>query len=258
MLISPTSLPFFRRPGFTLMELIVVVAVIVVLAAIGFTVAQNAREEAELVQATQKMKNIGEAFVAYTADSGGILPLEDAVGLDDWETARKPENAEVWYNVLPLSLGFPAVADLADKPEEFYDESYPLSLRGVRYPKGAKKFRRPYFAFAINSRLQRRDENGNKEPGTLAAIVDHGRTVAFLERGLPSDRKVSRAQRGFTGGAKANPRAFAARHNKKGVLIFIDGHAEVRGVYELIERNGRIIYPQQRVIWTPDPEEDPN
>ena len=126
------------------------------------------------------------------------------------------------------------------------------------YPKGAKKFRRPYFAFAINSRLQRRDENGNKEPGTLAAIVDHGRTVAFLERGLPSDRKVSRAQRGFTGGAKANPRAFAARHNKKGVLIFIDGHAEVRGVYELIERNGRIIYPQQRVIWTPDPEEDPN
>ena len=110
----------------------------------------------------------------------------------------------------------------------------------------------------MNSRLQRRDDDGNKEQGTLASIQQPVNTVAFLERGMPGDKKVSKAQRGFDAGPKANPRAFAGRHNQKGILLFVDGHVEVRPVSDLITRAGRIIFPQEGVIWTRDPELDPN
>ncbi|MFP6894962.1 MAG: prepilin-type N-terminal cleavage/methylation domain-containing protein [Roseibacillus sp.] len=248
------------RGGFTLMELLVVVAIVIVLATIAFTVSKNMKESADLARATQKIKNLGEAFVGYTADSGGLLPYEDAVGPDDWNTASKPEASEAWYNALTQRMGVRTVGELAsdNNPEGFYQESYPLYVPGAPYPKDEKKFRKPYFAIAMNSRLQRRDDDGNKEQGTLASIQQPVNTVVFLERGMPGDKKVSNAQRGFDAGPKANPRAFAGRHNQKGILLFVDGHVEVRPVSDLITRAGRIIFPQEGVIWTRDPEEDPN
>ncbi len=188
-----------------------------------------------------------------------MLPREDAPGSDrDWSTVRKPEASEAWYNALPALMGAATVGELSDHPEGFYHDSYPLAVPGAPYPKGSKKFKRPYFAIAMNSRLQRRNKDGEKEPGMLAAIQDQVRTVAFLERGMPRDQMVSKAQRGFTGEPKANARAFAGRHNEKGLLLFLDGHTEVRSVSDLIEKTGRIIYPQVDIIWTPNPEEDPN
>lgn len=74
--------PFTR--GFTVMELLVVVAIVIALASIAFSVTRNMQETTELTRAAQKIKNLGEAFVGYTSDSGGVLPREDATGPDDW------------------------------------------------------------------------------------------------------------------------------------------------------------------------------
>lgn len=247
-----------RSKGFTLIELLVVVAIIIALSAIGFSLAGSMKQKAHMVQATQKLRDLGTAFVAYTSDSNGLLPYEDAPGSDDWTTAADPENSEVWYNALPRQMGSKGVGDLVRTPEEFYDGSYPLFIPGAPYPKSDKKLSKPYFAVAMNSRLQRKDEEGVKEQGTLASIMEPARTVAFLERGMPGDKKVNKAQKSFTAGPKANPRAFAARHNQKGVLVFVDGHCEARPVSDLIERGGMIKYPQLGVVWTMDPDEDPN
>ncbi|MED5418813.1 MAG: hypothetical protein VYA27_08920, partial [Verrucomicrobiota bacterium] len=104
---------------------------------------------------------------------------------------------------------------------------------------------------------------GYKDPGTLASIQQPVNTVIFLERGLPKDEEHSKAQRKFNGAPKANPRAFATRHNQKGVLLFVDGHTEVRRVSELIKASGEIIVPEDQspgtsVVWTRDPDDDPN
>ncbi len=255
----PTPHSAMRR-GFTIMELLVAVAILIVLAAIAITVSKNMKENANLVRATAKIKNLGEAFVAYTADSGGLLPFEDAPGSDNWNTAGKPEASEAWYNALTQRMGVATVGELANdnNPEGFYLDSYPLYVPGAPYPKSDKKYSRPYFAIGMNSRLQRKDDDGKKEQGTLASIQDPVRTVVFLERGMPGDQKVSKAQRGFNAQPKANPRAFAGRHNDQGILLFADGHTEVRKVSDLISKAGRIVFPQDRVIWTRDPEEDPN
>lgn len=240
------------------MKVLVGATVLVLLVAVAATVMSSNRAKQDLVKATAKMKSLGDAFRSYANDSGGVLPLEDAPGRDDWLVARSPEAAEAWYNVLPKQLGARAVGELADSPAEFYSETYPLFIPGAPYPKDEKKFKKPYFAVGMNSRLQRKNDDGTKARGTYAEIVNPGNTVVLLERGLPDDKKVSKIQKGFDAGAKANPEAFAARHNQKGLLTFADGHTEVVALSDLVDKSGRIIVPQERFIWTSDPDEDPN
>lgn len=247
------------RKGFTVMELLVAVTIVIVLASIAFTVMASMKNNANLARATEKIKSLGNAFVGYTTDNGGLLPYEDAPGPDDWTTAGLPEASEAWYNALPESMGARTVGEIGrEDPALFYEENYPLYVHGAPYPKSDKKLTQPYFAIAMNSRLQRKDDEGYKAQGALASILEPVRTVVFLERGMPGDQKVNKAQRGFDAGPKANPRAFAARHNQKGILLFADGHTEVRPVSDLISSSGMIHYPQERIIWTLDPEEDPN
>ena len=257
--------------GFTLLELLVAVAIVIVLAGLSFQVFTNMVQGANLTRATQKIKDLGQAFVDYTTDHGGRLPLENAdvpdisAEAEDWAVAASEEAEEAWYNVLPERMGYRSVAQLEqdNAPQAFYDASYPIFVESAPYAKSEKKLERPYFAIGMNSRLQRRSPDGYKEPGTLASIQQPANTVIFLERGLPKDQQHSKAQRKFNGSPKANPRAFATRHNQKGVLLFVDGHTEVRRVPELIKPSGEIIVPGEQgpgvsIIWTRDPDDDPN
>ena len=58
---------------------------------------------------------------------------------------------------------------------------------------------------------------------------------------------------------------FVARHDRRGNLVFVDGHAETVRVADVIETRvaagstrGGAIMPQTRIVWTPDPSADPN
>ncbi len=95
--------------GFTLLELLVAVAIVIVLAGLSFQVFTNMVQGANLTRATQKIKDLGQAFVDYTTDHGGRLPLENAdvpdisAEAEDWAVAASEEAEEAWYNVLPES-----------------------------------------------------------------------------------------------------------------------------------------------------------
>ena len=245
--------------GWTLVETLVTVAIIAILAAIAIPVTTSFKKRAYRTRAIEKLQSLGSAFVSYTADSGGELPWEDAPGSDDWQAAADPENARAWYNALPDLMGAGSLGSLADSPSRMYDDHYPLYMEGAPYPKSRnKKLGKPYFAMAMNSRLQRKDDEGVKIRGTLSSILAPQRTVVFLERGMPGDEKTNPGQRGFDAGPKANPRAFAARWNGKGLVIFADGHVEMFAVSDLISNGGQIKFPQTNVVWTRDPDEDPN
>lgn len=249
-----------HRPGFTRLEFLVGLIVTAAALAILYTWQGSWKANADGRIALAKMNALGKSLLAYSKDSAGMLPYEDAPGDDDWVNAGKAENKDVWYNALPRQMGAKGVADLVDDGtmELFYDEDYPLFIPGAPYPEEAKKLSRPRFAIAMNSRLQRKNEAGVKLRGMLSDIEKPEKTVTFLESGLTNERRVMAGQAGFDGEPKANPRAFAARHNQKGYLLFADGHAEPRQAVELIEKSGRIVFPQSPVIWTADPEEDPN
>jgi hypothetical protein len=110
----------------------------------------------------------------------------------------------------------------------------------------------------MNSRLQRKDKDGIKQAGRLDLIQEPTKTVVLLERGMPNDKKTMPAQSGFDASPKANAGAFAARHAQKGCLIFADGHAELHPASDLITVGGAIIFPQTGIVWTLNPDDDPN
>jgi prepilin-type N-terminal cleavage/methylation domain-containing protein len=245
--------------GFTLIEVLVVVAIIGALATVAMTISRSSKAKAQQVLTLQKMKSLGTAFAAYAADKNGLIPLESAIGDDSWTDAAKPENQEVWYNALPRLMNAPTVGEIgASKPARFYEDGYPLFIAGAPYPSAEKRANKPLFAVGMNSRLQRKADDGVVAQSRLTQIINPAKTVVFLERGLPNDKKTATGQAGFNGSPKANARAFAARHNQKGCLIFADGHSEVRAASELLTKGGGIITPQTNIVWTLNPDSDPN
>lgn len=73
-----------RRAGFTLVELLVVVAIIALLAAILFPVFGRAREKAHQATCLSNMHQLGLALSMYVDDYGGLYPtvLAQAVSPD--------------------------------------------------------------------------------------------------------------------------------------------------------------------------------
>ena len=247
-----------------MLELLVVMAVIMVLPGITLQVLKNVSQKADLALATQKIKDLGQAFVTYTTDNGGLLPRENYSGSGDtWDAASDEEAQEVWYNALPTQMGFPSVGEIGEegKPHKFYEKSHPLFVPGAPYPKSEKKLEKPMYAIGMNSRLQRREnDTGNKPQGTLASIQAPADTVIFLERGMPKDKKVVRSQANFSASPKAGPKAFAGRHNQQGLLLFADGHVDPKSPSEIITGSGKVktLEEGSSVIWTRDPDDDPN
>lgn len=220
--------------------------------------AANANDRAALAKAVEKSKKIGAAMVAHAADNDGSLPAGGAEGGDTWKNIVKPENANVWYNAVPQRLKAKAVAQLKESPEEFYHPNYPLTIPGSPYPKEFKKHTRPYFALGVSQLLYQRDDKPRKGELSLASVIKPVATVLLFERGLPGDKKVSQFQRDFTGRPNAHPTSFVGRHDKRGLLIFVDGHIETREFGDLIDNAGHILTPQKKVVWTRNPHENPN
>lgn len=70
-----TSLkPSARRAGFTLIEMLIVIAIIGILAAILFPVFSRARQAAQRTTCASNMKQLGMAFLQYVQDNNGRYP----------------------------------------------------------------------------------------------------------------------------------------------------------------------------------------
>jgi prepilin-type N-terminal cleavage/methylation domain-containing protein/prepilin-type processing-associated H-X9-DG protein len=249
-----------RSPGFTLMEILVVIAIILVLAAIAFPVYQTVQSHANKAVALNRMNQLGAAMGTYASNNDGQLPQEDAVGPNTWAAAAQPANVKVWYNALPVLLGQKGVGQYASNPQAFYSKENILYLPAAKYPETDKKLAAPMFAIAINSRLQRKDASGEKSPTRISQITQPSRTVLFLEQGLKGEKKAMPQQPRYTGDPKGNAKTFVARYNGVGIVTFVDGHAETIEGEGVLESNGEMKFPLDSgdIIWGKSPEENPN
>jgi prepilin-type N-terminal cleavage/methylation domain-containing protein/prepilin-type processing-associated H-X9-DG protein len=82
-----------RRPGFTLIELMVVIAVIVLMAAILFPVFAQVRDAGRKAACQSNLKQLGAAFRMYAADHDGLFPNPGGRGIQG-----RPTNGAAWYS----------------------------------------------------------------------------------------------------------------------------------------------------------------
>ena len=155
--------PAFRaaRPSaaFTLMEILVVVSIILVLAAIALPVYSTVMNRAHKIVALSNMKQITGALATYASQNDGDFPDENIPLGSTWANAADPEKgAKVWYNSLPRLMGGKGVGDFGNSVAgrtSYYSKENILFLPGAQYPAPASRIAKPYFAFAINTKLQR-------------------------------------------------------------------------------------------------------
>ena len=255
---NQTRLGQGRYGGFTLIEVLVVIGIIVALAAIAVPVYGTVRERSNKVVAMNNMRQVTAALISYAGQNDGDFPQENSAAGDTWTNAATTDAAKVWYNVLPKQLGNKGVGDYATNPRAFYTKENLLFLPGAKYPNSDKKLIQPMFAFAINTKLQRKDQSNQKIKAKQSQITNPARTLAFLEGGLPGEHKASKVQPKYEGECKSGGRSFVERYGSQGVVTFLDGHAESVSVKDLLTETGLLIFPQTNFIWTRTPEENPN
>ena len=234
------------------MEILVVVSIILVLAAMIFPVVSTVQQRARKVTAMHMMQQLASAAAVYEAQNDGRLPDEGSKTNDSWQACADPGNSKAWFNSLPRLVGMRAVGDFASDPKSFYTPQNLLYVPGAVYPIDDKKLIRPLFAVAINTKLQRKDAEGVK--GTrMAQITNPGQTVLFFDQGLPNEIKSLPVQPKYDGAPKGNARTFVARYGGKGLLTFVDGHTELVEPKDILTETGRIPFPPVGIIWCRSP-----
>jgi prepilin-type N-terminal cleavage/methylation domain-containing protein/prepilin-type processing-associated H-X9-DG protein len=246
--------------AFTLMEILVVVAIILVLAAIAFPVFGSIQMRANKAVAIRNMQQLAAAAADFASQNDGTLPEEDAKGPDTWQAAALPESGKAWYNCLPRMLGSKGVGDYASIPRDYYTKQNLLFMPGAQYPETDRKLAKPLFAISMNTKLQRKNEDDQKAPLKMSMITHPSRTILFLEQGLPGEKKGASVQskKDYDGSPKGSAKSMAGRYGGSGVLVFADGHAEVVEVKNVLTETGRFPFPQTDFVWTRTPDEDPN
>jgi prepilin-type N-terminal cleavage/methylation domain-containing protein len=77
-----------RGLGFTLVELLVVIAVIAILAAIAFPVMVKAKQQAQIAECLTNMRQLGQAMHMYTGEYNDRFPPAVPLGIP-WKTGEK-------------------------------------------------------------------------------------------------------------------------------------------------------------------------
>lgn len=102
--------------GFTLVELLVVIGVVAVLAAlisVGFKIAIG---KAQMAKTVGNMRQLATATISYTGSNNGVIPIGDA-GRDGGG------RGVIWLNKIGADLGFPNLEEqLLNKPPDGNDQ----------------------------------------------------------------------------------------------------------------------------------------
>ena len=127
-----------HKHGFTLIEILVVIAIIAILAAMLLPALSQARERARRAACMSNLKQIGLAIFMYAVDYDDSVP--------DHRTINPLPDRNEWpYRLYPHYLSSPHVFFCPSGKERYYNNTNPSC-----WPQGAQKVSYEYFGYNSN------------------------------------------------------------------------------------------------------------
>ena len=250
--VSVRTVTWRQRPGsrrfkcrfreFTLVELLVVIAVIAILAGMLLPALNSARAKAHAISCVSNMKQIGVAAIGYVQDNDGYWCPAAAHGPT---YPNSSWNDDINYENNWLALLWPSL-----KSGTFPTDNAPLKSPAI-CPGGEKdifyfqKKSRPITNLAWNGRVGYAGSDykplrlsRNKYPTKTATLSD---VKNILENGTPCA-----GEDGIATGGTSNSRFYHDADSVKHCtsmrhpggtdnILFVDGHVETKNIFRLID-----------------------
>jgi prepilin-type N-terminal cleavage/methylation domain-containing protein/prepilin-type processing-associated H-X9-DG protein len=100
--VQPTPVFYPRRSGFTLTELLIVIAIVAVLVLIGFTATKRSMESARQTVCLSNLKSIGSAVFLYASDNNDNMPF-----LVTGTVEEPGKHTGIWQGDLNIYIPYP-------------------------------------------------------------------------------------------------------------------------------------------------------
>ncbi len=214
------------RRAFTLIEILVVIAIIGILSAILFPVLSRARENARAKVCISNLKQLGLSFQQYAQDSGGKYPL--AAPYQKWAfgahwvtggTVDPATGAQTVKNFTNAEMGLatPATFETVEGHQAFPQNpasalsSYTKSAEIYLCPSAPDKNKRK-LSYSMNCAVAGLSVSRIRSTGDIILLVDEGKTI----------------NDGYfwaTASADSTDQLFDG-HNGGGNLLYVDGHVK--------------------------------
>ncbi|HEX8550664.1 MAG TPA: DUF1559 domain-containing protein [Abditibacteriaceae bacterium] len=201
MKIAHRSLPQARFSGFTLIEILVVVAILALLAAILFPVFGRARENGRAASCSSNLKQIGLGLAQYESDNDGFYPT--AGGTILWDVTDVSTGRASWMQQINPYLKSRQILRCASDSRSDY--SYFLSTRVAFLEAGN-------FAPVFAPRIAFTDK-----------FILAGDTGGFQQEDADKDDYTQNCVGGTSNGT---PAMEWQQHNGRQNILFADGHVK--------------------------------